>query len=58
MSHNTPNKSYPAQGSNPPARVPDSQLRALERRHSLDEQQRGFVHAVPAPHFLRPRRPN
>jgi hypothetical protein len=33
--------------------VPDSQVRALQRRQSLDEQQRAFQGTYPAPHFLK-----
>lgn len=37
--------------------IPDSQARALDRRHALNEQQRTFRNAVPHPHFRRPRPP-
>ncbi len=58
MQHDlNPARSYATQGSNPPAEVPDSQRRALERRHALNEQQRQFPQNVPAPHFIRPRPP-
>lgn len=50
-------RSYPASGSNPPAPIPESQARALDRKHALDDQQRNFQNSVPAPHFPRPRPP-
>jgi hypothetical protein len=37
--------------------VPDAQNRALDRRHSLAEQQRTFQPPYPAPHVLRRRPP-
>jgi hypothetical protein len=37
--------------------VPDDQARALQRRHSLDEQQRTFQGAYPGPHLFRRRPP-
>lgn len=50
---------YSTSGSNPPALVPDSQLRALDRRHALDQQQRNFRDRdpIPPPHCLRNRPP-
>ncbi|HMB02546.1 MAG TPA: hypothetical protein VKP69_02265 [Isosphaeraceae bacterium] len=37
--------------------IPDSQIRALDRRHTLEEQQRHFLTSYPAPHFFRRRPP-
>ena len=37
--------------------VPTAQSRALDRRHSLDNQQRSFRGGLPTPHILRPRPP-
>jgi hypothetical protein len=42
---------------NPAASVPESQNRALDRRHSLAEQQRTFRGVYPSPHLLRRRPP-
>lgn len=37
---------YTASRSNPPAKVPDAQLRALDRRQALDKQQRAFAISI------------
>jgi hypothetical protein len=37
--------------------IPDAQLRALERRHALDAQQRSFDGGIPAPHLWTRRPP-
>jgi hypothetical protein len=37
--------------------IPESQARAVERRHHLDEQQRSFRKSGPAPGGSRPRPP-
>ena len=38
--------------------IPDSQERALDRRHSLEEQQRAFPRtSIPSPHLFRRRPP-
>jgi hypothetical protein len=44
--------------SNPNTSVPESQNRALDRRHSLAEQQRAFQGPYPPPYLLRRRPPN
>jgi hypothetical protein len=42
----------------PHGAVPDSQARALDRRHSLDQQQRAFqAPSSPMPYLLRRRPP-
>ncbi len=46
--HVTMRRLSPNQGLNPPVKVPDTQLRALERRHALDQQQREFSNSTPA----------
>ncbi len=44
--------------TNPHAAVPDSQARALDRRHSLDQQQRAFQGpSSPTPYLFRRRPP-
>jgi hypothetical protein len=43
--------------SDPAAQVPEAQSRALHRRRSLDEQQRSFQAAYPAPYLFRRRPP-
>jgi hypothetical protein len=43
--------------SNPAASVPDSQNRAIDRRHSLAEQQRTFQSLYPIPYLFRRRPP-
>lgn len=49
---------YTASGSNTAAKPPDAQLRALDRRQALDQQQRAFsTSAVRAPMSGRPRPP-
>lgn len=52
-----PRRPYTAEAANPPADVPEAQRQALERRTSLDEQQRRFGSAIPEPHFHRRRPP-
>src|SRR4051812_19189212 len=43
--------------SNPSASIPDSQNRALDRRHSLAEQQRAYQGPYPPPYLTRRRPP-
>lgn len=50
---------YTTHGSNPPAQVPETQRKALDRKHALDDQQRHFATspAIPGPHLGRGRPP-
>jgi hypothetical protein len=43
--------------SNPSASIPDSQNRAVDRRHSLAEQQRAYQGPYPPPYLTRRRPP-
>lgn len=40
---------YASGGSNPPVKVPEAQVRALDHRHALDQQQRGFMNSAVRP---------
>jgi hypothetical protein len=48
---------YPAEASQPATAIPDAQRRALERRNTLNEQQRNFSNPIPGPYFPRQRPP-
>jgi hypothetical protein len=47
----------PPERPDPAVTVPDDQTRALQRRQSLDDQQRTFQGSYPSPHLFRRRPP-
>lgn len=57
MPQDRPRNAQPIPNGRPADPSASALNRALDRRHSLDEQQRAIRDCVPRPHFMRPRPP-